>query len=73
MSEGFESMQQLTFDDFMPIRYPCGRRCMYAWCSLKCFFMRGYIRDKETQKWIRDEEGNPIIFAPKCDWKPKGD
>lgn len=68
---------QMTFENLentplYPVREPCKRPCPVEWGSLKCFFMRGYVRDPQTQKWVRNDKGEIIITNDKeCDWKPK--
>ena len=72
------NMEQISIWDIleekksdMELREPCGRYCEVAWCSLNCYFKRGYIRDPSTQKWARDENGNILISNNKeCDWTP---
>ena len=56
----------------LELRNTCERYCDVEWCSLSCFFKRGYIRDPKTQKWARDENGKILISKTKeCDWVPK--
>lgn len=48
----------------------CGRRCDVDWCSLTCFYRRGYIIDKETGKWARGIDGKVLRTQNReCDWK----
>lgn len=57
----------------MEIRYrdECNSFCDVEWCSLTCFFRRGYIRDKNG-KWLRDEKGNILRSNNRqCDWEIK--
>ena len=70
--------EQISIDEWLQsqepkkdLREPCGRFCEVEWCSLQCFFKRGYIRDPSTQKWARDDNGNCLISNnPECDWIP---
>lgn len=55
---------------FGPVRSPCGRRCKYEWGSKRCFESRGQIYDYHERKWLRDEEGRPVIGKKTCDWEP---
>ena len=48
----------------------CGRRCKYQWGSKRCFESRGQIYDYHERKWLRDEEGRPVIGKKTCDWEP---
>ena len=75
----YECDGQMSWNDYQapekiyPVRHPCRRRCPVEWCSLKCFLMRGYVRDPQTQKWARNDKGEIIITNDKlCDWEPKG-
>ena len=62
---------QISLFDYMPIRSPCGRPCMYEWGSLRCFEARGQIRDKVRREWVKDETGKPIIRNDReCDYEP---
>ena len=65
---------QMSIYDFLedpePVREPCGRHCSVEWGSLICFLRRGYVRDKETQKWARGHDGKILRTKNReCDWK----
>lgn len=54
----------------LPLREPCGRYCDSEWGSLKCFYKRGYMRDPETKKWLRDEDGQIMrTMKRECDYE----
>ena len=55
----------------VPIRHPCEKWCPYEWGSKECFIRRGYEYDWHDRKWVRDEQGKPVIGKKQCDWKPK--
>ena len=56
--------------DALPLREPCGKFCDCEWGSLRCFYKRGYMRDPETKKFLRDEDGRPIRARKKeCDYE----
>lgn len=67
---------QMSIYDFVPdpeaepLREPCKRHCAVEWGSLKCFLMRGYVRDKSTEKWARGTDGKILRTKNRdCDWK----
>ncbi len=68
---------QMSIYDFVPdpeevepLREPCKRHCAVEWGSLKCFLMRGYVRDRSTEKWARGSDGKILrIKNRECDWK----
>ena len=53
-----------------PVRHPCERRCKVEWGSKTCFERRGQIWDWNDHKWVRDENGQPVIGKKTCDWEP---
>ena len=55
----------------VPIRHPCEKWCPYEWGSKECFIRRGYEYDWHDRKWVRDEQGKPVIGKKQCDWEPK--
>lgn len=51
----------------MEMREPCHSICDVEWCSLECFYRRGYMR--QNGKWVRDDKGNILISNNRqCDW-----
>lgn len=53
-----------------PVRHPCERRCKVEWGSKTCFERRGQIWNWNDHKWVRDENGQPVIGKKTCDWEP---
>lgn len=57
-------------EDQNPVRHPCERRCKVEWGSKTCFERRGQIWNWNDHKWVRDENGQPVIGKKTCDWEP---
>ena len=66
----WHSYQKREESIFGPVRSPCGRRCKYEWGSKRCFESRGQIYDYHERKWLKDENGKPVIGKKICDWEP---